>query len=372
MMSTQPKLLFTATSYPATQEDWRGIFMRHIAHALARRPDIDFSMWTPPGPTPASAHVATTDAESRFLAKLMEDGGISHLLRTRPLHGIRQAASLMRGLRRAMRSENVDLYHVNWLQCALGVPADGKPLLATVLGNDMRLLALPGVTPWLRRVLAKRPSALCPNAAWMVPPLQEMFGDVSLVRPVPFGIDPGWFDVERRPEQPSRWLAVTRLTRDKIGPLFTWGESLFSGPDRELHLVGPMQENMVVPAWVRYHGPLGPDALRQQWFPGATGMLTLSQHAEGRPQVLLEALAAGLPVVASHLPAHDDLIGESRAGQQVASPQELESALRHFEDPGTNATAAREARDLALSEAGTWDDCAQRYVDVYRELGAMR
>jgi hypothetical protein len=346
--------------------------MRHIAGALARQHDLALSMWAPPGPVPPGVRLATTDAEARFLAKLMEDGGISHLLRSRPLQGMLRAAVLMRGLRRVMRSRSADLYHVNWLQCAFGVPADAKPLLATVLGNDMRLLALPGVTKMLRRVLRHRPAALCPNAAWMVEPLQQKFGDLALVRAVPFGIDPGWYEVTRQAEQPPRWLAVTRLTRDKIGPLFAWGEPLFADGRRELHLIGPMQEKMDLPSWVHYHGPVGPDALREQWFPRCTGVVTLSQHAEGRPQLLLEALAAGTPVVASPLPAHADLIGQSPSGRLVTSARSLEEALVHFEDAGVNDAAAISARELAVREAGTWDTCAQRYINVYRELGAMK
>jgi len=369
---TPLNVLFTATSYPATLDDWRGVFMRHIAGALARRDDVALSMWAPPGPMPTNARIATTTAEARFLAKLMEDGGISHLLRTSPPNGAWRAVLLMRGLRRAMHARTADLYHVNWLQCALGVPADRKPLVATVLGNDMRLLALPGVTTWLRRVLRHRPAALCPNAAWMVEPLRQIFGDLALIRAVPFGIDPGWFEVTRKPEQPPRWLAVTRLTRDKLGPLFAWGEPMFSDGHRELHLIGPMQEQIELPSWVHYHGPLGPDVLKDQWFPACTGLLTLSQHAEGRPQVLLEAFAAGMPVVASPLAAHADLIGQSPAGRLVTSSPSFEEAVVHFEDATVNQAAAISARALATAEAGTWDDCAQRYIDVYRELGAMQ
>lgn len=31
------KTLFVATSYPANLQDWRGLFIRHLADALARR-----------------------------------------------------------------------------------------------------------------------------------------------------------------------------------------------------------------------------------------------------------------------------------------------------------------------------------------------
>src|SRR3546814_20018551 len=61
---------------------------------------------------------------------------------------------------------------------------------------------------------------------------------------------------------------------------------------RSLHLYGPMEEEVELPGWVHYHGPASPRLLADEVFPAARGLITLSQHAEGRPQVLLEAMAA--------------------------------------------------------------------------------
>src|SRR3546814_9782056 len=91
-------------------------------------------------------------------------------------------------------------------------------------------------------------------------------------------------------EPPNRWVVVSRLTRNKIGPLFEWGQPAFASPERELHLYGPMEEEVELPGWVHYHGPASPRLLADEVFPAARGLITLSQHAEGRPQVLLEAM----------------------------------------------------------------------------------
>ena len=146
-----------------------------------------------------------------------------------------------------------------------------------------------------------------PNAGWMQARLTELFGDVAEIRPNPFGVTPAWFDMRRQIGEPREWLVVTRITRKKLGDLLRWGKGLF-GPHRRLRLLGPMQEDIALPAWIEYGGPTNPDNLRQQWFPGAAGLLTLSRHDEGRPQVMIEAMAAGLPVIASRIPAHADLI----------------------------------------------------------------
>ena len=268
------------------------------------------------------------------------------------------------------RHSEVDIYHVNWLQCALPLPDNGKPVLITVLGNDLKLLRLPMMRWLLRRVMRKRKVAICPNAEWMHEPLLAAFGDVAEVIPVSFGIDPCWYAIERvaNERQPARWLAVTRLTADKLGPLFAWSQDFFSKGDRELHLFGPMQEEIHIPDWVHYHGATTPQQLAEEWFPSARGLVTLSRHAEGRPQVMLEAMAAGLPIIASRMPAHATIVTDGRTGTLCDSSQSYREALNRLQDIGTNLRFGAAARQWALEEIGTWDDCAQRYTRIYRHL----
>jgi glycosyltransferase involved in cell wall biosynthesis len=231
------------------------------------------------------------------------------------------------------------------------------------------LLRLPGMKMLLRAVLRQRPSILAPNAEWMRPALEQAFGDLAEIRPIAFGVDDPWFDVVRRPFQnPTRhWLAVTRLTRNKIGDLFDWGNGLF-GEDRQLHLFGPMQEELELPPWVRYHGATHPVDLVERWFPMACGLVTLSRHDEGRPQVMLEAMAASLPVLASDLPAHRDTVRHRETGWLAATRDELCKGLDWLEDPVQNQNVGQAARRWIKDSIGTWDDCAGRYADAYRRL----
>jgi glycosyltransferase involved in cell wall biosynthesis len=362
------KVLMVSTSYPRDGSDWRGIFMFHMAAALARQDELELKLWAPPGELPPKVSAATSEHEARWLLRLMEAGGISHQMRTHPLRGFRNAATLLRMLRKAYRrATGTDLYHINWLQCALPLPKDGKPALLTVLGNDMKLLRLPFMRAALHRVMRNHRVAICPNAGWMEQPLRTMFGDVARVVPVPFGIDPRWYAIRREPAQPHRWLAVTRLTADKLGPLFEWSEPLFR-EGRELHLFGPMQEEISIPSWVHYHGSATPEQLANEWFPRASGLVTLSRHAEGRPQVMLEAMASSLPIVASRMPAHADIVRDGVTGSLCDSPAEYSAGLAAAEDPGANERMGAAAREWVLREIGTWDDCARRYVAIYHEL----
>lgn len=362
-------VLMVSTSYPRDASDWRGVFIRNIAAAIARQ-GIDIDLWAPPGDLPAGVRAATTTAEAQWLDHLMEQGGISHLMRQGGLSALAAPVQLLRMLRNAYRRQSgVDLYHINWLQSALPLKANAIPALITVLGNDLKLMRLPLIRNFLRRTMRRRRVAICPNAEWMQAPLNAAFGDVASVIPVSFGIDARWYAIKRAPSETlPLWIAVTRLTRDKLGPLFAWSESLFRGRARELHLFGPMQENLDVPDWVKYHGAASPQQLAEEWFPRATGLITLSTHAEGRPQVMLEAMAAGLPIVASRMPAHATLVFDDRTGMMCDSAETYARAITNLEDMPCNVRFSEAARAWCRERFGTWDDCARRYADVYKDL----
>jgi len=357
-----------STSYPENAQDWRGRFIANLVAALARREGIALSLWAPPGELPENVAAVATPEDVRWLKQLSRQGGIAHLLRKRRMLAAVTVIQLLARLGRSYRRQPLDVAHVNWLQNALPLWGTRTPALITVLGSDFGLLRLPGMKMALRAVLRQRRAILAPNAEWMRPELERAFGDLAEIRPIPFGVDDPWFRVVRRPpEEVRHWLAITRLTRNKIGDLFEWGEGMF-GHDRVLHLFGPMQEEMALPSWVTYHGPTHPAELLQTWFPQACGLITLSRHDEGRPQVILEAMAAGLPVIASNLSAHRDIIYHRQTGWLVDSPEEFRSALSTLEMPDSNRETGQAARIWIEENIGTWDDCAARYVSAYRRL----
>ncbi len=360
-----PLSVFMATtSYPRDAADWKGRFIYDLAAALDRTGQTRLRLWGPPGELPGRVISADSTRDAAWLEQMAQAGGIAHLLRRRPLAGLRYSRGLLARLRRSCRANPPDMYHVNWLQLVFGLPADRRPAYVGVLGSDFGLLDLPGMKPLLRRAFRRRPTMLAPNAQWMAAKLTEHFGDVATVRPNPFGVLPDWFAVPRSPANPPEWLVVTRITRNKLGDLLEWGDGLF-GTGRKLRLLGPMQEQVALPEWIDYGGATNPEQLRARWFPRATGLLTLSRHDEGRPQVMIEAMASGLPVVASAIPAHGDLLCQGETGWLVDSRDQLAQALQATE--AADAIGPR-ARQWLREHVGTWDDHARRCVAAYRHL----
>jgi glycosyltransferase involved in cell wall biosynthesis len=363
----RPRVLMAATSFPRDDTDWKGRFIYDQAAAIDRLSTVCLRLWSPPGELPGAVVSADSPTDTKFLGALLDAGGIAHLLRQRPIKGLAAARRILTALNAACLRNPVDVYHLNWLQLALALPDDRRPAYVSVLGSDLGLLKLPGMAWALRRVFKRHPVLLAPNADWMTIPLKSSFGDIAEIKPNPFGVDASWFGVERTRDSSEEWLVVSRLTTKKLGTLFSWGDGLF-GEQRTLTLLGPMQEQINLPSWIHYPGATNLRDLREKWFPRAKGLLTLSRHHEGRPQVLIEAMASGLPVIASRLHAHTDLIRHRETGWLVESRAELVNALTEARNPEIASRIGENARSWVREKIGTWDDCAARCVSSYAAL----
>lgn len=360
----------TYTSYPQSHADWRGRFIFEIAHALADLNDIELKLWGPYGPIPRNSMYLTTDKEKKWLKTMSDQGGIAHLLTTNKLAFTKTSIKLLTGLSKVYRSsKSIDILHINWLQNALPLRGTHTPALITVLGTDYKLLEKnPLMVKAIRRVLKQRRCIIAPNADWMSRKLYSYFGDVAKILPINFGVHSDFLTINRKPDYNKRkWLVVLRITKKKIGPLFDWGQEIFN-KNHQLHLIGPMQEQISIPDWVNYHGATNPHNLAKEYFPDALGLITLSHHDEGLPQILIDAMASGLPVITSSINAHTDIVQQMDTGIIVDSKSAFIEAITLLSEPSTNKIFGDRARLYIQNNYGQWAECASRYRSAYIEL----
>ncbi|MHA6344779.1 glycosyltransferase [Roseivivax sp. CAU 1761] len=186
-------------------------------------------------------------------------------------------------------------------------------------------------------------------------PLAREVAAVAPSRPVPvitMGVETGRFAAERpepRPEEPLRFLSVARLNPVK-------GHALFLAALRRLRDAGQAAHYTIVGAGpaeaeiraeiarlglddaVEMTGPLGEAAVRAELARADVFVLTSFGQGEAAPVAVMEAMAAGLPVICSRIGGTEDMIADGVDGLLV--PQRNIAAIA--------AAAARLAADGAL------------------------
>lgn len=107
------------------------------------------------------------------------------------------------------------------------------------------------------------------------------------------------------------------------------------------------------------------------WMKSAAVLVSVSSF-EGNPNVVLEAIAAGAPLVCSDIPAHREIVDESSAWLvDGASPESVaDGILRALGDAGE--ASARAARARVAVEARSASVVASQYERLYREITSSR
>ena len=142
--------------------------------------------------------------------------------------------------------------------------------------------------------------------------------------------------------------------------------------DGDLRAMNRMAEKLGIGDNVRFLGWLGEEE-RQALLARAT-VFALPSHAEGQPVSLLEAMAAGCPVVASAVGGIPDVVTHSVNGLLFAprAPSLLANALRRVVgDPAFAARLAAEAR-ATIDHRHSIDKSLDTLEQLYAELGASR
>lgn len=108
-------------------------------------------------------------------------------------------------------------------------------------------------------------------------------------------------------------------------------------------------------------------------FMQSLDVFVLPSLGEGISNTILEAMASGLPVVASRVGGNPELVTEGDNGLLVPSgdPEALADALaRYAEDPGLAQRQGARGR-RKVEQTFNWEHCVAGYLSVYDELLGM-
>jgi glycosyltransferase involved in cell wall biosynthesis len=257
----------------------------------------------------------------------------------------------------------------------------GLPSVVWVRGeNEYRFDRLPRLYPFsklawkhARRVLvqseAHRPALLehvarrNPLLAERLAPCLETLGngvDVPAV-PLPPGYD---------------WLYVGRLIAHKRVDVLLDALASVRGTaaERPLWIVGDGPERAALEARAKALGVdarfagMRPHEELTLWHARARAIVLPSSEGEGLPNALLEAMAAGVPAIATRLPGVEELVRGAGELATAGQPASFAQALLALSNPDARARASTTARERGA--ACGWDAMAARLERVLAEAAA--
>jgi len=258
----------------------------------------------------------------------------------------------------------------------------GLPYIVSLRGGDV-----PGFRPYdfatyhrlagpLIRLVWRQARAVVANSAGL--------RDLALAfdRRTPIDIIPNGVDIERfkpceREWQPARMLFVGRIVYQKgldvlfqaLGGLLDleWQLTLVGDGNQRPHLE-ELARSLGMIERIHFTGWLSGEAVATQ-YQQANLYVAPSRH-EGMPNVVLEAMSAGLPVIASAIAGNEELVLPGINGMLAPSGdwQALRNSLRELlPTPEQRRKMGAASRQRAASSY-TWSASADRYLALLENI----
>ncbi|MFO1418854.1 MAG: glycosyltransferase family 4 protein [Methylotetracoccus sp.] len=385
------RVAMLTTSYPSASNPAAGCFVARLAETLAVRAEI--TVLTPSGTAPeAETNVeAVKTIRFRYAPRTWQTlaqspGGVPVALRRNPWLALTLplfiASMFIAVVRHGLRS---DIIHANWAAC--GVVAGlagllmGRPVVTTLRGSDVRRVRESVIQrAILRACLASSSRVICVSDSIRTL-LAESFPErAQRLMVIPNGVDAAHFAPHRRATiEPGRLRLITvgsLIPRKSLQTLIAaLDEPHLSGATLTIVGDGPDRgalERMVDDASlgprIRFCGTVPPTELPT--LLADADVFVLSSVFEGRPNVVLEAMAAGLAAVATRIDGVTELIEHERNGLlfEPGDAAGLACQLRRLAaEPELLERLGRAAQQTIQDFSLTWERAADDYLEAYRQ-----
>ena len=253
----------------------------------------------------------------------------------------------------------------------------GRPVVVTARGSDLNLIAEYAIPQGWIRWSARHADGLVAVSRGLKQRLANLGIAEERVHVLRNGVDPALFRPTDR-DAARQALGLTRPTLLAVGNLVRLKshrmmvEALVGLPAVDLVIVGEGPERAAIEALarqrqvadrVRLLGHVPQDRL-PDIYSAADLLLLVSTH-EGWPNVLLESMACGTPVIASDVDAIADIVAVPEAGRILTgpTPERLAATAREF----LGALPAR-AATRAYAEGFDWQSTTEGQITLFHEI----
>jgi len=291
----------------------------------------------------------------------------------------------IRAARKKLQELQPDIVHGQGTERDCGMTAifSGFPNVLTIHGN-MRLIARLTRPPlfsfnWFNKYVEAFTIPRSLGVVCITNYTREAVRDLARrTWVVPNAVDANFFDVKSRPDSVPTVLVVGLISPRKNQNAFILAlDDLVRKIPFRVRFIGNAADDVYSQeflhlvskrAWCEYAGPCSPEEVRRHLC--GAGMLALPSLEDNCPMVVLEAMAAGVPVLAANVGGIPDLVEDRRTGllcdptRPASMSDAVEWMFGHPAEVRTMAeTANREARERFHPRV-----IASRHVGIYREV----
>ena len=383
------KLAVLTTSYPQFRGDTAGVFVHTLVRHLQAAGYVDPTVVAPHGPGLARKETVDGVPVRRFrygwpsrLETVAYGTGIPTNLARKRIARLMLAPFMAAYVLFALaRSHSADMYHAHWslsgLVAALCKELTGKPFVVTIWGSDVNLARRWWPLAWLNRIVFSRADRIITLGSSFRNALIDAGIPRERIVVIPSGVDPAQFAAVE-PGPPSTICFVGRLSPEKRVDLLI---DAFAGVRRNhanarLVIVGDGALRSELEARanglglgdaVEFTGVVPHETLPEVF--ARCGVFCLVSSREGLPHSLLEAMAAGLGVVATDVGSVAEVVRTGQTGillgADVSCEKVAEALCRLIAEPEPTRRMGQAAREF-VSRDYAWTKIAEETNRVYR------
>jgi len=388
------RALILTTSFPLNDNSVSGVFVLRLIEHLP--PGIEVTVLTPchngDFQFPSSmAHKVRCFryAPRRWQLLAHAPGGIPNALKRNRMLWFLVPILLISMFFSCLRlSLHADIIHAHW--AVSGVIAGmigfitGKPVVTTLRGTDVAGASKSFMSRQALRLCAKLNDRVITVSEWMQAATKEyVHGRSEKLLTIPNGVDQSFLSVgaERRDEGGAglKFGTIGNLIASK--QIDTIIRALGRMRDRDtmrLLVIGGGPEEQSLKAMVMrlglsqnvtFVGRVAPSQIPE--YLAALDALVLGSSSEGRSNAVLEAMAAGVPVIASDIAGVREVIQDGATGLlfAVGDDEELVTHMeRLVDDPTLRVRLSEAGRDFIITNRLLWTETGLRYGEIYADL----
>lgn len=383
------RILHLTTSFPQSPRDFFGLFVWRLAQTLENE-GVFSRILTPSSIQSSSWPETSTVKRFKYAPRSWQQlanqqGGIPQSLNKNPfLYALVPNLLISMAIHLVLAAKSCDLIHAHWSVCgAVAVLTKlfhRKPIITTLRGTDTNWAKMRRHYEWLHNKSIIGSNFTVGVSHKIAVQIKEEHPELSnRIAFIPNGVNDSFYAVpsfSRPAPPPLKFLFAGSLIPVKgvdtlvkaLGTLdstYRWRLTIAGdGPERK-RLIN-LAEKFSLSKKIAFLGVVPPDKMPS--LMEDHHILVHTSYSEGRPNVILEAMAAGLAVVGTDIHGTRELVQNGRTGWIVppGEPDILAEVFKSLIHGKKNyITAGNIGRKWMIEQRLTWRETARRYRELY-------